>query len=351
MIYNVTALGSVFFSPIIGGYISEVHGWRMQFYILSAFIFTSLLLIFLCVPEHTYVRKHRNGGPVMAAHSQQDLECDDHTEKGIRVDDAATSPSASISCVTPQRKTFLQELKVYNGRITDVNPLTVILRTLACMFFPTVFWGFLIGGLWSCFNATTVITIAQVFSMKLSPAQLGYINVFPFIGTMLACLVGTVMADSLAKWAARRNQGLFEPEYRMYLVIPGLIIGIPGYFGYGNYAGTEDPKWQIVSVAFGIFAFGTILATAGAYNYVIDAHNDMRMDVTVAMIMMRNLFWWGASQFMSDWLERNTTAHVYDYSGAILAAVTALTVVFYCYGKVFRYLVQKYNPFRSGGWE
>lgn len=349
MFYNFATLGTVFFSPIIGGYISQTHGWHMQFYILAGFIFVGLLLLVLCVPEHTFERTHRNHTNVThAAHTDVETSGTSADEKN----NAARAPSPSETPTVPDEpKTYFQELLPLSGRITKTNPLAAICKPLICMLYPTVIWGFLIGGIWSAFSATIVITMAQVFSSHLSEAYLGYVNVFPFLGTFSSFAIGSVLADRVTTWAARRNGGLFEPEYRMFLVLPSLLLGIPGYIAYGNYASSsETPNWVVVSAIFGVFAFGNQFATACAYGYVLDAHNDARMDVTIAMILMRNLFWWGASQFMSEWLETASTARVYDISGAIMAGTTLLTIVFYMYGKIFRSKIQQMSPLPSWGW-
>lgn len=343
MTYNFATLGMVFLSPIIGGYLSQIHGWQMQFYILAAFIFVGLLLLIFCVPEHTFERAHRRA-----------VQVGTHVESAGRDKEngatGASSPAGNKP--TETAKSYLQELLPISGRLTEINPLIALCKPVLCMAYPTVFWGFLIGGVWSAFNATIIITMAQTYAARLSPAYLGYVNVFPFLGTLASFGIGSMLADRMTKWAARRNGGVFEPEFRMFLVLPGLIFGVPGYIAYGNYASSSaDPNWVVVSVIFGIFAFGNQMVTACGYNYVLDAHNDARMDVTIAMILMRNLFWWGASQFMSDWLEITTTAHVYDISGAIMAGTTLLTIFFYVYGKVFRSKIQQLSPLSNWGWD
>ena len=75
----------------------------------------------------------------------------------------------------------------------------------------------------------------------------------------------------------------------------------------------------------------------------------MRMDVTVAIVAVRNVFWWGSTKIMSEWLEEAPIDVVYDATGAVLGGVTALTVVFYCWEKMFRLWVWTVRGFV--GWE
>jgi predicted MFS family arabinose efflux permease len=54
--YNIVTLGVANVGPILGGYISQAYGWRMQFKILINFTGLALLVIIFACPEHGYVR-------------------------------------------------------------------------------------------------------------------------------------------------------------------------------------------------------------------------------------------------------------------------------------------------------
>ncbi len=349
MIYNIATLGTVLLSLIVDGYVGEKYGWRRMFDIMTPFTIIGLLLVIFAVPEHTYVREHRKDTNMVA--NGDDSESGNTREAEKVVEEHASAALPAEPRPIPARKTLWQELRPYNGRLTNINPLVVIARSFVCMLFPTVIFSFLISSMWSAFNASIAVTMAQSFSRSLSPTYLGYISTFPFVGTFIGFVIGQLISDPSAKWAARRNKGVFEPEFRMFMVIPGIIFGIPAYFGYGNYATTENPSWLAISAIFGVFAFGNIFACAAAYNYVLDAHNDIRMDVTVAIVAARNVFWWGSTQFMSEWLEVAPINIVYDASGAILGGVTLLTIFFYMFGKIFRSLIHRYSPFKIWGWD
>lgn len=136
----------------------------------------------------------------------------------------------------------------------------------------------------------------------------------------------------------------------MYLLIPSLLIGIPGLFAFGNYAAVHDIKWVVVSVTYGLLAFGNVFTSAAAYNYILDAHNDIRMEVSVAFIMMRNFFWFGSSYFLLTWIEGAGVAKVFDAVGGIQAGITVLSIFAYCCGKVIRGFIQRYSPVKTLGW-
>lgn len=58
-----------------------------------------------------------------------------------------------------------------------------------------------------------------------TPAGIGYLSVGPFFGNLLGSLYGGLLGDWTIKWLARRNNGYFEPEFRLYLLhLPTIFI-------------------------------------------------------------------------------------------------------------------------------
>lgn len=311
MFYNMMTLTTVSFSPIVGGYISEKYGWRTQFYIIAGFLFVGLnLLIFAC-PEHAYNRPLTLETDIIPAEISP--------EKDAKSQDTLSKHNS----VAEKPRSYLQELRPYSTNISGENPLVLLARPFACMLYPAVIWAFFLGGCWSTWvnlldicdkehvliglqAAAVIIILSQLFSAPpnlFSPSKLGYIFTFPFIGSIIAYFIGSFIADSTATRAARRNKGLFEPEYRQWLVIPAFFVGIPGLFAFGYYAAEPHPHWVMVSFIYGLIVFATVFSSAGAYAYILDSHRGLSVEVSVAYVMLRNFLWFGASWFMPSWLE------------------------------------------------
>jgi len=96
---------------------------------------------------------------------------------------------------------------------------------------------------------------------------------------MLGLAVGALLSDSFPKWAARRNHGVFEPEFRFLLLIPVLVVGIPGLFGFGYYASSAHVHWAAVGVIQGLIAFASILAASVSFTYILDSHRNRSVEV------------------------------------------------------------------------
>ena len=137
MFYNLVTLGVVTFSPIVGGYITQMHGWRTQFYVIAGFLFLGLLLLIFACPEHVYNRPIEYETDVIALEPQVIKESDKKVELTAN-DGAADEPM-----------TYWQELRPFGSRISRQNPLLLLARPFACMLYPAVVWAFLVGGCWS----------------------------------------------------------------------------------------------------------------------------------------------------------------------------------------------------------
>lgn len=176
--------------PVLGGFISTRHGWRSQFQIISAFLGPVLILVILLVPEHAYNRPAIFNTDL---YSDGDLgELDDQlrkanaakTEGGMEVyEKSATSNGAeqegiatpereigsgsglksggttsavempiassgegTLTDSSEERKTWVQELRIYNGRFSDESFFKLIFAPFVLFFYPATLWAFSFQG-------------------------------------------------------------------------------------------------------------------------------------------------------------------------------------------------------------
>ena len=193
---------------------------------------------------------------------------------------------------------------------------------------------------------------AQIFGGPpnlFDPTKLGYLFTFTFVFLILGCIVGFFLSDWFPKWAARRNRGVFEPEFRLILLIPVLVVGIPGLFAFGYYAQHRNDTWQAASALQGLIAFASILAASVSFNYVLDCHRARSVEVSVAIIMLRNFFWFGSSYFLPTWIAETSTHNVWNIVGGMQLGITLTSIPVYVFGKVIRHFVSRHDPLRAVG--
>ncbi|EMC93683.1 hypothetical protein BAUCODRAFT_76266 [Baudoinia panamericana UAMH 10762] len=347
VMFNIATLGMANLAPIAGGVISQKYGWKTQFTIISAFTAVALVLILVAVPEHgNYYRPSifetdtAAGGDAAVAAVEDDKKTpEEHTMEAPVAEDARPKDE--------HVETYLQQLRPITLPSKRPNLLALMLRPFICFMYPAVFWGFSVGGLWSAWTVGMSIVEAQIFAGPpnlFSPVKLGYLFVFPFVFIVIGCIVGFLLSDWFPKWAAKRNNGIFEPEFRLILLIPVLLVGIPGIFGFGTYASGRHVHWAAASALQGLIGFASILAAGVSFNYVLDCHRAQSVEVTVALIMLRNFFWFGSSYFLPTWLASAGVSTVWYIVGGLQLGITLLSILVYIYGKVMREAVNRYAP-------
>lgn len=195
--------------------------------------------------------------------------------------------------------------------------------------------------------------MAQIFSappISYTPTQIGHLNTFPTIGALAAFILMHTLSDSSAKLLARRNHRVYEPEFRLYLILFSFLVGVPALALFGWYAGTASPtheiNWVVASFLYGAIIFVTVTAQSTTFAYLLDAHRDISVETAVFSVMLRNFFTFAAASFLPMWLISQGPARTFYAIAGLQAALVATTVPMYLYGKVGREFMHRHSPFR-----
>lgn len=353
------SLGPLNLSPIVSGYVADRYGWRTNFWIMTAFTAVALLLIFFAAPETSYNRPAIYETDII---SSENLPV---TKESLSADALATAKESGSDISTAHQnkeipsmeihrnespRSYWQEFLPIRGLETRDNPLVLLARFFTCGLYPAVIWSFLVGGTYVAWFIALTVVVAQIFSpppISYTPAQLGHLSAFPAVGAFMAFIVMGALADSTAKYAARRNNRVYEPEFRLYLISFGLFIGVPGLALFGWYASTAAPgheiNWVVMSFIYGMVIFTTVTQQSNTFAYLLDAHRDISVETAVFSVMLRNFFSFGASKFLPIWLIKSGPANTFYAIAGIQAALVLTTVPLYFYGKVIREFYHRHN--------
>jgi hypothetical protein len=69
--------------------------------------------------------------------------------------------------------------------------------------------------------------------LSFSEREIGYMYTGAFIGAIAGFILAGLLADWSAKFLTKRNKGIYEPEFRIFLVIPQMITGCLGVYMFG----------------------------------------------------------------------------------------------------------------------
>lgn len=172
----------------------------------------------------------------------------------------------------------------------------------------------------------------------------------PFIGALLSYFLAGYVSDSSAKFMAKRNNNMYEPEFRILLVIPTTIAAIPGLFAFGYSSSVEHyTHWIIPSVCYGLLTFAVVMSCTATFSYILDAHRDVSLEMMVALLVMKNFWAWGSTFFLNDWVDAMGPTKMFYIIGGIQTAICLSSIAMYRYGKVSRDFFNRHNLLKKFG--
>ena len=160
---------------------------------------------------------------------------------------------------------------------------------------------------------------------------------------IIGCIVGFLLSDRFLKWVSPCNNGIFEPEFRFILLVPVLLVGKPGLFGFGYYGISSNVHWAGSSALQGLIASSSILAASVPFNYVLDCHRSQSVEVSVSLITLRDSFWFGSNYALPRWLGETDVSTGFDIIGGLQLGITLASIAVYVYGKILRAMVSKHR--------
>ncbi len=220
-----------------------------------------------------------------------------HEEKPTAGDLEGTTTNDSQA---KARDSYLKRLRFYSGTYDKESLLWMILKPLIILINPVVLWAVLFLALTQVFILGLAYTIAQIFGVppySLNTAQLGYMLAGPMIGGFLGCLLCGFVSDPAARWASKRNGGVYEPEFRLWLSVGTPLLSALGYFLFGNMA--EQNKSPVaISVIFGI-VFGSVQFSINSIStYLVDGFRNISIETFIMAMTVKNFLFFS---FSCEW--------------------------------------------------
>ncbi|PGH36176.1 hypothetical protein GX50_01032 [[Emmonsia] crescens] len=275
-IWGISIFSGALLSQVVAGYIIQNLGLLTPFGI-EALVFCILLpAIFFLVPETA-----------------------DLLNKPGQVDEKLNTVHGGKNAT---KKPYREELKVFNGRISDKSFWALVAKPLPLILFPAVVFSTFIHGSFLTWLVVFSILSTNIFTSPqygLTPSQIGLTNL-PLLGV---CLLGTPLAGAIADWLvcfmARRNNGIYEPEFRLLLMIPATIFSTAGFLGYGLSIDRGAPL--AVPITFmALYSLSIPFATSASFTYVIDCHPKDANQAFVTINFAKAVFIFIASMFCDD---------------------------------------------------
>lgn len=282
---------------IVAGVIMSNLGWKYNFNILLPFIALQTISVFFFLPETSYRRKVPLTTEVV---DTQDPEKSTVTpQPATDPEDQNITKSEAVHYEFSEgygkKKTFWQEMSFFNGTFTDSSLLKmclacpVVLTNVAASF--SVFLsGFLISWYVGISLLSSILMSAPPYN--LSAAGVGYLSAGPLIGCLLGSIFYAWISDPIIMALSRRNRGIYEPEFRIPVIILGVGPLISGIAAFG-YCLSNGMSMYLLSFLWGFLLFGITIVTAAIASYAVDAFSKYAVEIFIMNILFKNFFFYG----------------------------------------------------------
>lgn len=346
-LYVLTLFGSNFLAPLVAGWFNDAYGWRWTMNLGTIICGVIFIIMFLFMEETIYFRDTSLESVNVEFQSTNECATQNGREKQMQSEKTITAPSQiaqQIQVSTTIQRTITRRNK-YNlfrplpGRPSNRDMLHMIYRPLIMIYkFPTVAWtGFLYGINLAWYNVLngTASPVLTGEPYRWSAAQVGCVYAGPIIGAALACLWSGKIADQITLALARRNNGIREPEHRLWVLAVSGIISAAGLvtWGVGAY---HQVHWIGLVFGLGMLTFGCVTGGSIAVSYNVDCFEEIAGETMVSIMIIRNTIGFGISYGITPWWTTQGLQNCFITAAAISLICTFSFLILIVYGKRLR---------------
>ncbi|KAI1180527.1 major facilitator superfamily transporter [Nemania sp. FL0916] len=352
---NLAVFGGAFFTPILVGKITHTIKWWWSFNLVAIFCATMLVVVFFFCPETAYRRDASLNIDIVRPASPNGHHANGTEKTAVSQQGVPSTSSPPMLRAIPPRKTYAQSLALFDGRKTDESFFKLLFRPLPLFAQPAFLWAALIQGTmigWTVFLGVILAAIFLGPPLFWDEVQTGYAYVGPFIGALIGFFTAGIFADWSAKALTRLNGGIYEPEFRIILVIPQFVFGVAGLFGFAVTAqGTLEGQfhWIVPIVFFGFEVAGTVIGAVASSLYIVDAYRDLAIEGFTCLIIFKNMFSFGLTFQAYDWLVHSGIRQTFFTLGGVQIAICLLSIPMYIFGKRNRHFFHRHDLLKMFG--
>ncbi|KAL9024515.1 MAG: hypothetical protein Q9196_006461 [Gyalolechia fulgens] len=182
-------------------------------------------------------------------------------------------------------------------------------------------------------NSTLAVFLIQFYGFELK--QIGIFYFTPIVAALLGNLAGYWLHDLIVELYTKRHLGRFEPEARLWagwIATPFLISGLVllGFCLQRSY------HYMLTSIAWGLYVFGTMIATVGVDAYVLDSYPEGPGEVVMWLTAARTVGGFLVTLFEVRWVQQFGAEVCFGIQGGGCAVAFVVLVILQIYGKRLR---------------
>ncbi|RYP78785.1 hypothetical protein DL769_003121 [Monosporascus sp. CRB-8-3] len=313
---------------IVAGFIIESFGVPVVFGIAALVYCLVLPAIYFVVMETTYTRPRDNSKAILLDE--------------VVADKKGGAPDAWIELegkpVKEPKEAYMSQLRLFRGRLSQHSFWKGALKPFPLIAFPAVFFSTFVYASFFCWLLMISVLSVNIFAAppyNLNPAQIGLTNLPLAIGSLIFTPISGWMADAIPMWLAKRNNGIYEPEFRLVLMAIAVPLSTAGFIGFG--ISTEEGlplAWCLVWIT--MHSVAVPFASQAAISYVIDCHTEDANQAFVTINFVKALLSFMASSVSNGLLEKFGPKLLFIGIAMLNLGISTLTIPSYIYGKRLR---------------
>ncbi|KAH8894459.1 MFS general substrate transporter [Thozetella sp. PMI_491] len=339
---------------IISGYIIEDAGWNWTYGVCAIIFGVWIIVLYLFCPETSYNRDPSLNIDLGTRNLAEDLATKRLAKEGTdgladeQHIETASGDAASDLDTSEPRNTFWHDLKIFHGRQSPDAYWKVLTRPLLMLIFPQVLFSFFAYGLTTSWLVVVGSVLSQIFSAppyNFTVSGVGLVSISALVGSIIGAFLTGPLADWVTKFMSRRNGGIYEPEFRLVMIVVTLILGGMSFFGFGWSLSVQDP-WIGPVVFYGLQYFSVGFINIAVYGYLTDCHRDKAPEAFAA-INLRNIYSFGMNYFISDWISSQGPKEVFCIVGGVHVFICLCAIPMYVFGKRCRSWTSRVGIFQK----
>jgi len=232
-----------------------------------------MFLVIFFVPETAYIR-----APLQERFPIAVAQGSDSEKKELDVGQQEVAASPPPTAMNEKKDPYLRTLRFTTGKRYSEAPFwKILIRPVVVFFYPAVLWAFLIYGVTLTWIVVFSVVNASIFTLppyNFSVSETGLISLSPFVMTIIGEAIAGPLNDWICIALAKKNRGIYEPEFRLVLMVPVLILGVVGFFGFGASVHYQT-HWIGPVLTFGLANMSMAFANGCVFGYVIDSYEDL----------------------------------------------------------------------------
>lgn len=217
--------------------------------------------------------------------------------------------------------------------------------------FPNIFFAGLMFGFGPTAGMLIFSTVAEILMdapYNYSTTTTGLMCLGALIGSIISWFCG-FLSDYVVIYLAKKNNGIKEPEMRLYTMILPFCFAAAGYMMFGWGAQLGD-KWIVVSVGLGLMTAQQVSACSIATSYAMDCFRGISSELVVVLAICNACINFAASYSCQEFLTAVGYGWLFFFWGMLVMASCASAFIVIIYGKRWRKnSAEKYFKFVSEG--